>query len=188
MMKNILIRHYTLIILLFAIPALAVADNRPAAPPGFTWHIADNGVGTFLKPDGWHVLEETKGNTNVVFITRENIEKHGKFVTGFTVNQVIAYSSSSSIKASEYAKLYIQKIIDKYEVVSSGVVKNGPIDMNVARVKGDNAGVETIAHHIAIGMDDSDELYLISFQAPASEWDAYNDTAGQMFNYFLLGS
>jgi len=188
MMKNLLNRHYLIIILLFALPALVNSGDRPPAPPGFSWHVANNGVGTFLTPDGWHVLEETKGNTNAVFISRENIREHGKFTTGFTVNQVTSYSSSSSITASQYAKLYIQKIIDKYSVISSGVVKDGSTDMNVARVKGDNAGVATITHHIAIGMDDRDELYLVSFQAPESEWEAYNDTAGQMFNYFLLGS
>jgi hypothetical protein len=187
-MKNIINRQHILIILLLALPVLAIPGDRPPAPSGFTWHVADNGVGTFLQPDGWHVLEETKGITNAIFISRENIEQRGKFITGFTVNQITSFSSSSSIKASEYAKLYIQKIIDKYEVVSSGVVKKGPNDMNVARVKGDNAGVTTIAHHIAVGMDERDELYMISFQAPESEWDTYNHIAGQMFSYFLLGS
>ena len=187
-MKNLINKQYILIIILLALPVLAISGDRPAAPSGFSWHVANNGVGTFLKPDGWHVLEETKGSTSAVFISRENIEQHGKFITGFTVNQVTSFASSSPVKASEYAKLYIQKIIDKYEVISSGVVKKGPNDMNVARVKGDNAGVTTIAHHIAVGMDQRDEMYMISFQAPESEWDAYNDIAGQMFSYFLLGS
>ncbi|MGB5584318.1 MAG: hypothetical protein WBO93_12080 [Gammaproteobacteria bacterium] len=183
-----LTRYYTLILLLLALPATVFCDQKPPAPAGFSWHVANNGVGTFLKPDNWHVLEQTKGNTNALFITRENIEKQAKFVIGFTVNQISAYSSNSSIKASQYAKLYIQKTINQHEVISSGVVKDGVTDMNVARVIEDKAGVRTMTHHIAIGMDDRDELYLVSFEAPESEWAAYDAIAGQMFNYFILGS
>ena len=60
--------------------------------------------------------------------------------------------------------------------------------MNIARVKGGNSGIKTVVHHIAIGMDDRDELYLISFEAPESEWEGYYNTAGPMLNFFLLGS
>jgi len=174
--------------LLLVLPATAFAEKRPPAPPGFSWYVAKNGVGTFLKPDGWHALEQSKGNTHAIFISRENIKTHGRFTAGFTVNQITAYSNSSSIKASEYAKLYIQKTIDKHEVINSGVVKGAANDMNVARVKAENAGVETIVHHISVGMDKRDELYLISFEAPASEWDSLNQMAGQLFSYFILGS
>ena len=88
---------------------MALSIDTPPAPSGFTWHTAKNGVGTFLKPDGWYVLEETKGNTNAIFISRENIKKHGKFIIGFSVNRITSYSSDSSIKASEYAKVFIQQ-------------------------------------------------------------------------------
>lgn len=82
----------------------------------------------------------------------------------------------------------MQKIIDKHEVITSGVVKGGTTDMNVARVKAENAGVMTIIHHISVGMDDRDKLYLISFETPESEWEKYYETGGQILNYFILGS
>jgi len=187
-MRYLLQSYHTLILLLLTLPSIAFSIDTPPAPTGFTWYTAKNGVGTFLKPDGWYVLEETKGNTKAIFISRENIKKHGKLVIGFSINRITSYSSSSSIKASEYAKVFIQQIIDKYEVVTSGVVKGGSTDMNVARVKVDNAGVITITHHISIGMDDRDELYLISFEAPESEWETYYETAGKILNYIILGS
>ena len=187
-MRSITRSYHILFLLLLVPPTTALSIDTPPAPAGFSWYTAKNGVGTFLKPDGWFALEETKGNTNAVFISRENIKELGKFVVGFSVNHITSYSNSSSIKASEYAKVFMQKIIDKHEVISSGVVKSGPNDMNVARVKGDNAGVMTITHHISVGMDGRDELYLISFEAPESEWETYYKTAGQILNYIILGS
>jgi hypothetical protein len=179
------------VVFLFVIfPIIAFSSGLPPAPPGFSWHSSSNGVGTFLKPESWFVLEEKKGNTNALFISREDIKEKGRFTVGFSVNQITSYSDNATGKPSLYAKGFIQKIIDKegYEVLKKGVVKGGPSDMNIARVKGDNSGVKTIVHHIAIGMDDRDELYLISFEAPESEWEAYYDKAGPMLNFLLLGS
>ena len=58
--------------------------------------------------------------------------------------------------------------------------------MNIARVRGSNDGVSTIVHHISIGMDESDSLFLISFEAPEADWERYYPTASPMLNFFLL--
>ncbi len=182
------LNKYAALLFLVLFSALVNSANTPPSPSGFTWYSAQNGVGTFLKPDGWYIHEEGNENTNALFISRENIKENGKFIIGFSVNQISSYSKNSKLKASQYAKVFIQKIIDKHEVIKSGVIKGGPTDMNVARVKSENSGVKTIVHHIAIGMDDRDELYLISFEAPESEWQAYYEKAGLMLNYIILGS
>ena len=58
--------------------------------------------------------------------------------------------------------------------------------MNVVRIRSDNSGIKTIVHHIAIGMDDKDAVYIISFEAPESEWEKLYPIAGTMLNYFLF--
>jgi len=40
----------------------ARASEAPPPPKGFTWLVAKNKVGTFLKPDGWFVKEEGEKN------------------------------------------------------------------------------------------------------------------------------
>ena len=174
--------------MLSTLPVIAAPEHLPPAPDGFSWYTSKNGVGTFLKPDGWHVSEQTKGKTSAVFISRENMKEHGKPIVNFGVNQISDFSKNSSIKASQYAKLFIERIIKKHEVISSGVIEGDGYNMYAVRIKKNKDGVETISHHVAAGMNDRDKLYLISFQAPASEWNAYDQTAGRLFSYFILGS
>ena len=170
------------------LPVIAAPENLPPAPDGFSWYTSKNGVGTFLKPKGWHVSEQTKGTTSAVFISRENIEEHGKPIVNFGVNQISDYSKKFATKASEYAKLFVKRIINQHEVINSGVIDGERYDMYAVRIKQNKDGIAMISHHVAAGMNDRDKLYLITFQAPASEWKAYDETAGRMFSYFILGS
>ena len=60
--------------------------------------------------------------------------------------------------------------------------------MYVVRIRGSNHGVSTIVHFIIIGMDDTDQLYLISFEAPEAQWNTAIQKGGPMLNYFVLGN
>ena len=164
-----------------------LADVLPDTPEGFTWYEAKNGAGTFLKPDNWYVKEEIRDGTNALFISREDINGEGRFSVGFSVNYLPSFSTKNiPMKPSQYAKQFVQKIIDKNEVLKAGVVKGGPSDMNIVRTLSDNSGIKTIVHHISIGMDDKDAVYFISFEAPESEWEKLYPIAGTMLNYFLF--
>ena len=171
---------------LFLVSQNVVSEELPDTPEGFTWYEAKNGAGTFLRPANWHVKEETVDGTNALFISLENINKTGRFTVGFSVNNIPSFTEKKpSLKPSEYAKNFVQKLIDKHEVLKAGVVK-GPSDMNIVRIRSDNSGIKTIVHHIAIGMDGKDAVYIISFEAPESEWEKLYPIAGTMLNYFLF--
>ena len=47
-------------------------------------------------------------------------------------------------------------------------------------------GVRTIVHHVAIGIDARDMVFLISFEAPEDEWQALDPIARELFGQFLL--
>jgi hypothetical protein len=172
---------------LFLISKDTLADELPDTPEGFTWYAAKNGAGTFLQPDNWYVKEEIKDGTNALFISREKIKDAGRFLVGFSVNHLPSFSTKNlSMKPSQYAKQFVQKIIDKDEFLKAGVVKGGPSDMNIVRTLSNNSGVKTIVHHIVIGMDDKDAVYFISFEAPESDWEKLYPIASTMLNYFLF--
>jgi len=163
------------------------SNSLPVPPSGFSWVTSAIGIGSFLKPDGWYVSEETKGDTKALFISRENINSNSRFEVGLSVNQINNWSAKQSIKPSQYAKSYATKIAKTGEVIKQTVVKGNFPDMNLVRIKGNNNGVSTIVHHIAIGMDDTDKVYLLSFEAPESQWEQMMEKGGPMLNFFILG-
>ena len=177
-----------LAVLLFSTVGTARASERPPAPGGFSWHEAENGVGTFLRPDGWHVKEESRNGTNALFISREDLGNNGRLLVGLSVNQLTEFSRRSSTRPSAYAQSFIQRIMQDKETIKEGKVEGNKHTMHVARVVGMNGTVRTIIHYIAVGMDDEDEVFLILFEAPESEWERSYGFARWMLNYFILGS
>ena len=178
------------ILLLLTLPGCQQNQVRqfpdlPAPPPGFSW--IENSIGAFLKPDGWFEKVESKGNTKALFISREEISHAGGFKVGMSVNQVNAWSAGQTTKPSQFAKIFVGKIAKEGELLKLAVVAGSHPDMNVVRIRGDINGVATIVHHIAIGIDSTDQVYLISFEAPELEWDEEIKKGGPMLHLFILG-
>ena len=163
-------------------------SSEPSAPSGFNWYKSNQGIGSFLKPDGWYIKEEKNGNTNALFISKEKIGTVGSFKTGLSVNQINSWSSSQTIKPSNYAKSYAAKISTTGKILKKGTIKGNFPDMHVVRVIGNNKGVSTIVHHIIIGMDTKDQVYIISFESPEASWEKEMKHGGPMLNYFILGN
>jgi len=161
------------------------SSSLPSAPPGFSW-VSDN-VGSFLKPRGWFERKESNGSTNALFISRENIETEGQFVVGMSVNQINSWSSSQSSKPTQYAKAFAAKMAMDNEVLKQTVVQGNHPDMNIVRIRGNNNGTKIIVHHISIGMDSTDQVYLLSFEAPESEWEEEIKKGEHMLNFSFLG-
>ncbi|WP_283132574.1 hypothetical protein [Enterovibrio norvegicus] len=168
-------------------PAAQLYSGLPSPPHGFSWYESVNGVGSFLKPDGWFVKEESSGQTNAVFISKENIEASARFLTGMTVNQMNSWSDSNSSKPSQYAHEFAKKIASSGEVLINTVIKGNQNDMHVVRLLSNNSGKATIVHYLAIGMDSRDQLYLIIYESPEPEWGANENNAREMLNLFFLG-
>jgi hypothetical protein len=168
--------------------ATSSGTGLPPTPEGFSWFESTSGVGTFLKPEGWFSKEETVNNTNAVFITKENVEAYGKFTTGMTVNKFNNWSQSNNSKPSQYAAAFAAKSAASGKVLINTIVKGNQDDMHVARVLSDNAGTPTIVHNLAIGIDSKDEVYLIIYESPESDWEANYKQGREMLNFFFLGS
>lgn len=168
-------------------PVKQSSPSLPSAPTGFSWVTSDIGIGSFLKPDGWYEKEESKGDTNALFISRKNVGAGGIFEVGLSVNQINSWSTKQSSTPSQYAKAYAGKLLSTGEVLKQGVVKGNFPEMNIVRVRSINEGASTIVHHIAIGMNAADKVYLMSFEAPESQWEAEMQKGGPMLNFFILG-
>lgn len=156
----------------------------PPAPAGFTWIVARNGVGTFLCPQGWFVKEESRGDTDALFITKQDIAATGRFTVGMTIDRIARVSRKAG-SASAWASGMAASLAKRREVLRSGVVKGAAGDMNVLRVRDAAAGV--ILHYITVAKDAEDAAWLLIFEAPEAEWDADERVSRPMLNAFGLG-
>ncbi len=172
-------------------PASAQAStptsSQPAAPDGYAWYTAKNGVGNFLVPKAWFAKEEIQGDTHALFITQGVIPDGGQFAVGLTVNQFRNFSNVQTIKPSDFAKQYASALSRKGEVLVSTVVKGNKTDLNIVRVRDVHDGKTTIIHYITIGMDAEDRFYVLIFEAPQEEFDRAFTLAKPMLNLFALG-
>ena len=162
-------------------------EPLPEPPAGFTWMTSKNGVGSFLKPNGWYEKEDSQRGTNVLYISKEKIKKNNPLEIGLTITQINGWSKQLGTKPSQYAQSYAASLAAVGELLKQGVMKGGTSDMHVVRVKSSNKGVSTIAHHIVIGLDAVDKVYLLSFESPANQWEKESQQGREMLNNFLLG-
>jgi hypothetical protein len=166
------------------------AGEVPKPPEGFTWLVSKNKVGAFLRPNGWFVKEEGKKSDKGLFITKENIDKSGQFITGLTVNMVPRVKSRTGVLPNEYAKAFLAKYSSnkQFDVLKSYSVQeqNGYEGFGL-RYSGDNKGVITIVNVLVVASNNDDILYIFVFEAPKKIWDAEWKKGEVMLNIFALG-
>lgn len=158
--------------------------SLPEAPVGYVWYEAKNGAGTFLQPHGWHLKEEVKEGVSALFISKENIETTGRYLTGLSINKIESFSKTQNSQPNSYAKQFVSEIKQSGEVIKQTVVKGNFPDMNIVRVNLNEKNA--IVHYISIGDDKKDIFYLISFEAPEQDWSTEFETAKPMLNFFIL--
>src|ERR1700739_1579271 len=90
----------------------------PTPPAGFTWQEIPELKTAFLKPDGWFFKREEQKGTLAYFITKENIDKDGRFQTGLTVN-VFRIKKDSAV---ERGKRIVQEFATTKGVKAFGTV------------------------------------------------------------------
>lgn len=181
-----------LTVLLFPILLLlpAFTADLPPAPKGFSWVSFDETKSAFLKPDGWFSRKGKKGETWGYFITKENIDKTGKFNTGLTINIIPNIQKNKGLRATEYASAFIQEGVKSRKVIKEPWQKNmGPFQaFGVVLLNSDSKGGDFITHTLAIGNDTTGTMYVIIFEAPASSWNSAWKVGERMLQQFLIDS
>lgn len=161
--------------------------NLPDTPEGYRWYTAGNGAGTFLVPSGWNTREQTQANTDVVFITRESIDVQGSFEVGITINRVRDFSDGTAVPPSEYAKSFIDQLLVQHDALLADTIETDGDTRYIARVQLASAP-NTRVHYIAVGRSEADELYLVYFEAPESQWDDTYTIAQPVLDNLRLGN
>lgn len=155
----------TLLTMLFAQTLLAI--TFPTPPAGFVWQEIPELKAAFLKPDGWFYKREEQGSTLAYFITKENIDKNGRFQTGLTVN-VFHLKKDSAV---ERGKDLIQQLAATKHV-KAWAQDAGPFREFGCLAKDTDSSGTTVMHTLAVANPKTNTLYLFIFESPESDWDA----------------
>lgn len=184
-------RIILLVVLLSSLLFLpAFASDLPPAPKGFSWVSFDETKSAFLKPAGWFSKKGKKGETWGYFITKENIDKTGKFYTGLTIYIISNIHQKKGMAPTEYAAAFIQEGAKSRKVIKEPWRKDmGPFQsFGVVLLNKDDKDGDFITHNLAIGNDATGTVYIITFEAPASSWKTEWKMGEPMLQRFLIDS
>lgn len=152
--------------------ATSTPDSLNIAPSGFDWYYCKNMQSYFLKPDNWYALEESSSSRSFAcFISREKISNpEDIFKTGLSVNFIQGILANSGKTASQFAKDYISVIDSNYTTLSASGSYQGYTTNDV--ILSDTL----TARYLAFASDELDQVYIIWFESPESEWrDAFDN-------------
>jgi hypothetical protein len=145
-----------------------------APPPGFSWVFTPGTATALLRPDGWFLKTDTADDTIASFITRENLQERGEFVTGLTFNFVRGISKKNKTSAIKYAVAFVNTAGRTKDVLlepwgnelAPGLLGVG---IRYRELRGDTA---VVIQNYLIADDAGDSVRFFIFESPESDWDA----------------
>ncbi|HEV7519803.1 MAG TPA: hypothetical protein VGP89_01795 [Candidatus Angelobacter sp.] len=155
----------SLLAMLFVQTLLAI--TFPTPPAGFTWQQIPELKAALLKPNGWFYKREEQKGTLAYFITKENIDKNGRFQTGLTVN-VFHLKQNSAV---DRGKDTIQQLAATKHVKAWAQDAGAFREFGCLAKDTDSSGT-VVMHTLAVANPKTNTLYLLIFESPEPDWDA----------------
>lgn len=136
--------------------------------------------------------EEVKGDTRAYFMTRESIAQRGRFDTGIAVNVLSGIRKKVKTSPSLYAHSFMTSQTDMRP--TSEIVMSNDGSLRVARryfeiTPGIKHGVRFEHKNLyveATANDQTDRVYFIMFETPASKWQEDAGIARMMIDNRVL--
>jgi hypothetical protein len=148
------------------------AAENPAPPDGFTWQLLKQIRARVPKPDGWHYKHARMNGGEGFFISRENIDKHGSFSTGLSINLHKGVRRKAGVPPSEYSAATLRGAKMKHGVEGETPIARGDLKGVSYRFNFTPKGhPKRTMQSMDLYDDEKDILLVLFFEAPSSEWD-----------------
>jgi hypothetical protein len=158
----------TALVLCLLIAAAAAAVELPKAPEGFAWHEVPAIRAAFLVPKGWHFREERDGRTLALFITQQAFTPPEKFEVGVSIS-VFRQDPAAGARV----KRMLEKLASAHAVELHRGSSGGPFTTLACQFESPREGKEPVRTHVmGIANAETDTVYLVFFESPASQWNA----------------
>lgn len=157
------------------------AIDVPPPPPGFTWQEIPELKAAFLRPHGWFFKREEQKGTLAYFITKEEIDKNGKFQTGLTVN-IFQLKNDSAV---DRGKSMIDHIADTKHA-EKWAWYTGPFREFGCLTKDTDPTSTSVVYTLTVANPKTNTLYLFIFESPERDWNAAWKTGKQILHTLAI--
>ena len=166
----------------------SLSTELPPPPSNYDWVNCTEIKGAFLKPIGWYYKQVKQDDILGYFITKENIDEKGEYLTGLFVNVIPQIPQKKGMSSSNYAKAFIETAISEKEIFKKPWTNSmGPFQAyGVALLNRDSQKGDFITHNLAIANDQTGTIYLLIFESPAESWESSWKVAEPMLQRFLI--
>ncbi|OHE87420.1 MAG: hypothetical protein A2579_03670 [Lysobacterales bacterium RIFOXYD1_FULL_69_11] len=137
-------------------------------------------------PDGWHVRRESKPDSQSLFISKENIEERGGFLTGFSLNTHPRFEARTGMSPLAYAQGIANTLHKSHRMttVSATTLKPG-VDVIEILVTDDSRLPVTQLVYFAVADAPADTFHLAWFETPESIADTEWQHGTRLMNEFI---
>lgn len=175
----------------FFTPKLFCAESiQPLkkAPEGFSWHSMIVAPISFLVPSGWHFYSIGFKGT---FISRENIQKEGKFKTGLSF-YLTKYDETMFSSAENWIESQISNILaaTDLKVLARGVSKQSSqnLDLHWVIFEMKMPFGPTLAKQMFCYYPPKNIIFNMTFESPKEEWEASEKLGDAIVQNIRIGS
>jgi hypothetical protein len=146
----------------------AAAAPLPKAPEGYAWHEVPAIHASFLVPKGWHFREQSENEALTLYITQDAFTPPEKFEVGASIN-VFRRDPAAGARI----KRMLEKLASAHAVELHRGSSGGPFTTLACQFESPREGKEPVRTHVmGIANAETDTVYLVFFESPASQWDA----------------
>ena len=163
----------------------APSKQPPPAPGGFSWRDLPDIGGAILMPDGWFFKRVAKGSTASYFVSVENIDQRGRFVTGLSLNVLPRLKAHA---AESFAKGSSASVAAKSDVIKSWHTSDGVLRRygTLTKLPPKDSDPAVLVHTVFIANVRTNTVYVLSFEGPENEWTTLWKTGAKMVDDLLV--
>jgi len=144
-------------------------QELPAPAEGYSWTKLDEINAMVLAPKEWHLKRVSGKPTLAYFVTHENIDKEGRYITGFTIQ---AMRPPQPHSGEELAKSMIAGAEQKKILIGSGKTTRGVFESYWLEYRTQSKdGVISRVHALIICNTKTKTFYFCLFESPESKWE-----------------
>jgi hypothetical protein len=141
----------------------------PDPPKGFTWKRVDEIKASFLMPEGWHFLLHKQGNSSVICISQDKIEKFTSLETGLMVRVL---HGLGKLSAEEFTKKTMDFMAKRMKVSKRWDINQGEFKGHGCLVTNSNADRPPFTMHtLALANTTTNTFYNVHFESSEKNWN-----------------
>ena len=145
------------------------AEPLPAAPAGFSWSRLKEIRADILKPAGWTLSRQRKGDSETYRLTGAPGGESGG--PALDINWVADIPGKAKMKPSAYAAGLVSAAADAHKLLDKSSGSQGPFTTASFRFQDSGPGRDGImVRYQFFANDRTGSLYIMAFEAPANKW------------------